>query len=64
VVLTFIALLVPAVRTRADLAAAIVAAAIALAAAGLPYRLALVAATIGGIAVGFAIEAARRGKAR
>jgi predicted branched-subunit amino acid permease len=60
VVLTFIALLVPAVRTRADLAAAIVAAAIALAAAGLPYRLALVAATIGGIGVGLAIESGRR----
>jgi predicted branched-subunit amino acid permease len=60
VVLTFISLLVPAVRTRADLAAAIVAAAIALAAAGLPYRLALVAATIGGIGVGLAIETGRR----
>jgi predicted branched-subunit amino acid permease len=60
VVLTFIALLVPAVRTRADLAAAIVAGAIALAAAGLPYRLALVAATIGGIGVGLAIETGRR----
>ena len=60
VVLTFIALLVPAVRTRADLAAAIVAAAIALAAAGLPYRLALVVASIGGIGVGLAIEAWRR----
>jgi predicted branched-subunit amino acid permease len=60
VVLTFIALLVPAVRTRADLAAAIVAAAVALAASGLPYRLALVVASIGGIAVGLAIEAWRR----
>jgi predicted branched-subunit amino acid permease len=60
VVLTFIALLVPAVRTRADLAAAIVAAAISLVAAGLPYRLALVAASIGGIAVGLALEAWRR----
>jgi predicted branched-subunit amino acid permease len=56
VVLTFIALLVPAVRTRADLAAAIVAAAVALAAAGLPYRLALVVASVAGIAVGLAIE--------
>ena len=65
VVLTFVALLVPAVRTRADLAAAIVAAAIALAAAGLPYRLALVAATIGGIAAGLALETSRRrGSAR
>ena len=60
VVLTFIALLVPAVRTRADLAAAIVAAAISRVAAGLPYRLALVVASIGGIAVGLALEAWRR----
>ena len=60
VVLTFIALLVPAVRTRADLAAAVVAAAIALVASGLPYRLALVVASIGGIGVGLAIEAWRR----
>ena len=56
VVLTFIALLVPAVRTRADVAAALVAAAVALAAAGLPYRLALVVASIAGIAIGLAIE--------
>ncbi len=60
VVLTFIALLVPAVRTRADLGAAIVAAALALVAAGLPYRLALVAASIGGIAAGMAIETWRK----
>ncbi len=60
VVLTFIALLVPAVRTRADLAAAIIAGGISLMAAGLPYRLALVVASIGGIAVGMAIEARRR----
>jgi predicted branched-subunit amino acid permease len=56
VVLSFIALLVPAVRTRADLAAAIVAAAVALWVAGLPYRLALVVASIAGIATGLAIE--------
>lgn len=56
VVLTFLALLVPAVRTRADLAAAIVAAAVALIAAGMPYRLALVVASLAGIAVGMAIE--------
>jgi predicted branched-subunit amino acid permease len=60
VVLTFIALLVPAVRTRADLGAATVAAAVSLVAAGLPYRLALVVASIGGIAAGMAIEAWRR----
>jgi len=57
VVLTFIALLVPAVRTRADLGAAVVASAVALFTAGLPYRLALVVASIAGIAVGLLIEA-------
>jgi 4-azaleucine resistance transporter AzlC len=57
VVLTFISLLVPAVRTRADLGAAIVAAAIALVAAGLPYRLALVAASVCGIVAGMSLEA-------
>ena len=56
VVLSFIALLVPAVRTRADLGAAVVAGAVALWAAGLPYRLALVVASIAGIATGLAIE--------
>jgi predicted branched-subunit amino acid permease len=60
VVLCFIALLVPAVRTRADLAAAIVAAAVALVLLGLPYRLSLVAASIAGIAAGMAIETTRR----
>src|SRR5213078_971988 len=49
VVLSFIAILVPVVKTRANLAAGLVAAAIALAAAGLPYRLALVVASIAGI---------------
>ena len=56
VTLTFIALLVPAVRTRADLAAAIVATAVVLVAAGLPYRLALVVAAVAGIAAGMIVE--------
>lgn len=60
VVLSFIALLVPAVRTRVDLAAAIVAGAMALWAAGLPYRLALVIASTAGIATGLAIESRYR----
>jgi predicted branched-subunit amino acid permease len=60
VVLCFIALLVPAVRTRADLAAAMVAGAVALAAAGLPFRLSLVVASICGIAAGLALERAHR----
>jgi 4-azaleucine resistance transporter AzlC len=63
VVLCFIALLVPAVKTRADLAAAIVAAAIALAFVGLPYRLALVIASIFGIGAGLALERAHPRKA-
>ena len=60
VTLTFIALLVPVVRTRADLAAALVAAGVALWAAGFPYRLALVVASIAGIAAGLALERLRR----
>jgi predicted branched-subunit amino acid permease len=60
VVLTFLALLVPAVRTRADIAAAVVAGAAALATAGLPYRLALVVASLSGIAAGLALETWRK----
>lgn len=60
VVLTFIALLVPAVRTRIDLAAAIVAGALSLVAAGLPYRLSLVLASLGGIVAGMVLEARSR----
>jgi len=62
VTLSFIALLVPAVRSRADLAAAIVAGAVALVAAGLPYRLSLVVASIAGIAVGMALELRKEGR--
>ena len=56
VVLTFIALLVPVIRTRADLAAAIIAAVVALAAAGLPHRLSLIVGSIAGIAVGLVLD--------
>ena len=59
VVLSFIALLVPAVRSRSDLAAAIVAAAAALIASGMPYRLSLVVASLAGIAAGMALEMAK-----
>jgi predicted branched-subunit amino acid permease len=62
VVLTFVALLVPAVRTRADLAAAIVAAGVALIASGVPFRLSLVLASVIGIAAGMAIEVTHRHK--
>jgi predicted branched-subunit amino acid permease len=60
VTLTFLALLAPALRTRADFAAASVAGAIALVAAGLPYRLSLVVASLAGIAAGLATERAHR----
>lgn len=56
VTLSFLVLLVPAVRTRADIAAAVVAGAVALVAAGLPYRLSLVVASLAGIAAGVAVE--------
>ena len=56
VTLTFLVLLVPALRTRADLAAAVVAGAVALLAAGLPYRLSLVVASLVGIGAGFVAE--------
>jgi len=56
VVLSFIALLIPAGRSRADLAAATVAGAVALMVAGLPYRLSLVVASVAGIAAGMALE--------
>lgn len=56
VVLTFVALLVPVIRTRADLGAALVAAVVALVAAGLPYRLSLIVGSIAGIATGLLIH--------
>jgi predicted branched-subunit amino acid permease len=60
VTLTFLGLLVPALRTRADIAAGTVAAATALFASGLPYKLALVVASIAGIAAGVAFEKAHQ----
>jgi predicted branched-subunit amino acid permease len=60
VTLTFLGLLVPALRTRADIAAGTVAAATALVASGLPYKLALVVASIAGIAAGVAFEKAHQ----
>ncbi|NIA25408.1 MAG: branched-chain amino acid ABC transporter permease [Gammaproteobacteria bacterium] len=54
--LVFVALLVPAVRDRADLIAALTAAALAIAAAGLPFNLGLLVAAVGGIAAGVIAE--------
>ena len=60
VTLSFLVLLVPAVRGRADLAAAVVAGAVALLAAGMPYRLSLVTASIAGVAAGVLFDRSRR----
>jgi 4-azaleucine resistance transporter AzlC len=55
--LTFIALVVPMLRDRSSMAAALSAGVIAVLAADLPYKLGLMAAAIGGIAIGLWVEA-------
>jgi 4-azaleucine resistance transporter AzlC len=54
--LTFIALVVPALRDRPSLAAALSAGCLAVAGAGLPYQLGLMAAALAGIGVGLWLE--------
>ena len=54
--LTFIALVVPVLRDRPSMAAALSAGVIAVLAADLPYKLGLIVAAIGGIAVGLWVE--------
>lgn len=54
--LTFIALVFPALKDRATLAAALVAGVLAVLAVGLPFKLGLVAAAVGGIAAGLVVE--------
>jgi 4-azaleucine resistance transporter AzlC len=54
--LTFIALVVPALKNRADLAAAASAGLAGLLAAGLPYKLGLILAAVIGITVGMLME--------
>lgn len=58
--LTFIAIVVPMIRSRAAVAAALVAAAVALAGAGWPHNLGLLAAAICGIAAGALVGGRRR----
>jgi predicted branched-subunit amino acid permease len=60
--LTFIAIVVPMIRSRAALLAALVAGGLALVAAGLPYKLGLMAAAVGGIGAGW-LTARRTGSA-
>jgi hypothetical protein len=50
--LTFIALVVPLIKDRPSLLAALTAGAVALLAAGLPYKLSLLTAALAGIIVG------------
>jgi 4-azaleucine resistance transporter AzlC len=55
-VATFIGIVVPLLRTRPMLVAALVAAAIAVFAHGLPYKLGLMLAALGGVAAGIFAE--------
>jgi 4-azaleucine resistance transporter AzlC len=54
--LTFIALVVPALKDRAAVAAAAAAGALALLASGLPYKLGLLAAAVVGVGLGLLTE--------
>jgi 4-azaleucine resistance transporter AzlC len=54
--LTFIALVVPAIKDRAGLAAALAAGLVAVVAYPLPYKLGLIAAALAGIAAGLLVE--------
>ncbi len=54
--LMFLALLVPAIKNRAYLVAALVSAAVALAANSLPNNLGMIAATVSAIAVGLLLD--------
>ncbi|WP_247392124.1 AzlC family ABC transporter permease [Ralstonia pseudosolanacearum] len=54
--LTFIAIVVPSLRTRAQLAAALTGAALAVAWTGWPHKLGLMGAACAGIAVGAIVE--------
>jgi len=54
--LTFIALVVPALKTRADVAAALVGGVVAVTGIGLPYKLGLILAAFCGIAAGLFVS--------
>lgn len=61
--LSFLALLVPGIRDRATLGAAVVGGIIAVLAVDMPYNLGLVSAAVGGIVAGLVIET-RNARAR
>jgi predicted branched-subunit amino acid permease len=54
--LTFIALVVPVLRERTGIAAAVVAGVVSVIAFSMPYQLSLVTATLFGIFAGVAVE--------
>jgi 4-azaleucine resistance transporter AzlC len=54
--LTFIAMVVPTLKDRPSVAAALTAGAVAVATRGLPFKLGLIAAAFAGIAAGVALE--------
>ncbi|MEN1834918.1 AzlC family ABC transporter permease [Pseudomonas lijiangensis] len=54
--LSFLALLVPGIRSRATLSAAVVGGVIAVWAVDLPYNLGLIVASVAGVAAGLAVE--------
>ena len=58
--LTFIAIIAPLIRSRAMLATAAVSGIVALLAAGLPFKLGLLAAALAGMAAGWWLAEARR----
>lgn len=58
--LTFIAIIAPLIRSQAMLATAAVSGIVALLAAGLPFRLGLLAAALAGMATGWWLAEARR----
>lgn len=58
--LTFIAIIAPLIRSQAMLAAATVSGIVALLAAGLPFKLGLLAAALAGMAAGWWLAEARR----
>jgi len=61
--LTFLAILVPQVRDRPSLAAALVAGALAVALAGMPLKLGLMVSILAGVAVGGLLEIRPRARA-
>lgn len=58
--LSFLALLVPGIRSAASLAAASVGGLLAVVAVNMPYNLGLVTASIGGVIAGLLIESIRK----